>query len=134
MSSIMLCMPSTRNASVGDNFTQFLSEHVVIILGVLRCGACSKDLVIATARSAQPIHDLWALAVQILLGFTPLQRRYLLSIHTIQCVGVRRAAGCWSLVPHGLGMGCKYALGQFLLTCHGNRLFDRRDPVFSKQL
>ena len=134
MSSIMLCKPSTRNASVGDNFTQFLSEHVVIILGVLRCGACSKDLVIATARSAQPIHDLWALAVQILLGFTPLQRRYLLSIHTIQCVGVRRAAGCWSLVPRGLGMGCKYALGQFLLTCHGNRLFDRRDPVFSKQL
>ena len=96
MSSIMLCMPSTRNTSVGDNFTQFLSEHVVIILGVLRCGACSKDLVIATARSAQPIHDLWALAVQILLGFTPLQRRYLLSIHTIQCVGVRRAAGRWS--------------------------------------
>ena len=125
-------MPSYRNASVGDNFTQFLCEHVVIILGVLRCGACSKDLVIAAARSAQPIHDLWALAVQILLGFTPLQRRYLLSIHTIQCVGVRRAAGRWSHMAWVLGS--KYALGEFLLTCHGNRLFDRRDPVFSKQL
>ena len=63
--------------------------------------------------------------------YPPTEEVFIVNTHNSMC---RCQEGCWSLVPHGLGMGSKYALGEFLLTCHGNRLFDRRDPVFSKQL